>query len=336
MKIGLIGCGGMGTTHNECLRALAAKMPITVTAIADCRKEFLEKALNLWPDAKGYNTGEELISSEALDLVYICTPSYTHAALAISAMQRGMDIFVEKPVCLKKEDCDRLLEQHRKTPVNVMVGQVVRSTPEYLFLKKLYEEKKYGNLKSVIMQRISNNVNWGYQDWFHDPVRSGSVILDLHIHDIDFLRYMLGEPDYVDVHVSRFDSGMVNHIVSNYKFGSVNASVEGVWHIAPNIPFRSEYRVDFDNATVQYNSTDKDKIAIYTADGDKIIPEISAQNDAAIENGMNIKSLGSYLIENEYYLNCLLNNEINKRAPLEEGIRSVLLGIRELEMAEVY
>lgn len=116
----------MGTAHNECLRVLAAKMHITVTTIADCSKELLEKTLNLWPDTK--------------------------------------DI-----------------------------------TPEYLFLKKLYEEKKYGNLKSVIMQRISNNVNWGYQDWFHDPVRSGSVILDLHIHDIDFLRYMLGEPDYVDV-----------------------------------------------------------------------------------------------------------------------------------------
>ena len=93
---------------------------------------------------------------------------------------------------------------------------------------------------------------------------------------------MLGEPDYVDVHVSRFDSGMVNHIVSNYKFGSVNASVEGVWHIAPNIPFRTEYCVDFDYATVQYNSTAKDKIAIYTADGDKIIPEISSQKDAAL------------------------------------------------------
>lgn len=57
MKSGLIGFGGRGTAHNECLRVLAAKMHITVTTIADCSKELLEKTLNLWPDTKRYNTG---------------------------------------------------------------------------------------------------------------------------------------------------------------------------------------------------------------------------------------------------------------------------------------
>lgn len=49
MKIGLIGCGGMGTTHNLSLKALSGKMDVEVTALADCRQEFLERAAKQWP-----------------------------------------------------------------------------------------------------------------------------------------------------------------------------------------------------------------------------------------------------------------------------------------------
>ncbi|MCQ4871869.1 hypothetical protein NE639_26690, partial [Blautia producta] len=52
MKVGLIGCGGMGTTHNLSLKALSSKMDVEVTALADCRPEFLEKAAEQWPDAR--------------------------------------------------------------------------------------------------------------------------------------------------------------------------------------------------------------------------------------------------------------------------------------------
>lgn len=52
MKIGLIGCGGMGTTHNLSLKALSGKMDVEVTALADCRQEFLERAAKQWPGGK--------------------------------------------------------------------------------------------------------------------------------------------------------------------------------------------------------------------------------------------------------------------------------------------
>lgn len=46
-------------------------------------------------------------------------------------------------------------------------------------------------------------------------------MLDLHVHDLDFLRYMLGEPDSFQVKASRFESGMINHIITEYEFGDV-------------------------------------------------------------------------------------------------------------------
>ncbi len=334
MKIGFIGCGGMGITHVKCLKEISKSHPIEVSAIADVREDCLERAAVLWQNTKKYSDGFELIEKEDADLVFICVPSYLHSEMAIAAMKKGMNVFLEKPACLTKDECEALLEQHRKTPVKFMVGQVVRSTPEYKFLKGIYENKTYGKLNSIVMKRISGNVAWGFEDWFHDEKRSGSVILDLHIHDLDFLRYMLGEPDEVDVYTSRFPSGMVNQVIANYRFGDVSAMAEGVWHTAPGIPFEAGYRADFEKATVVYDSRNATGLTVYTACGEIIFPEIGSMDMGHSDNGMNITALGAYYIEDEYFIRCILNNEENVTAPLEEGVKSVLAAIKELELSK--
>ena len=168
-------------------------------------------------------------------IVYAYAPvSYTHLVLA---MEKGMHVFCEKPVCLTAEEGRRLLEVQKKTGVSVMVGQVVRSFDEYRYLKDVYDNKTYGKLKSIVMQRISGDTKWGFEDWFHDEKKSGSVILDLHIHDLDFLRYMLGEPDSFEVKATVFDSGMVNQVLVSYQFGDVFATAEGIWDVCTQLPF---------------------------------------------------------------------------------------------------
>src|SRR5699024_371217 len=110
-----------------------------VVALADCRKEFLDKAAGYFPEARTYTYGMDLIAGEQLDIVHICLPSYLHADYAVAAMEKGMNVLVEKPVCLTKEDCEKLLEAEKRTGVKVMVGQVVRSFDEYRYLKDAYD-----------------------------------------------------------------------------------------------------------------------------------------------------------------------------------------------------
>lgn len=78
MKIGIIGCGGMGTTHYLSLRALAEQEGVEVTCIAECRKEFLDKAASYFPNARTYEYGMDLIKNEELDIVHILS-SELHA-----------------------------------------------------------------------------------------------------------------------------------------------------------------------------------------------------------------------------------------------------------------
>lgn len=337
MKVGVIGCGGMGTTHYLSLKALSEQMDVEVVALADCRKEFLDKAAEHFPGVRKYELGMDLIEQENLDIVHICLPSYLHVSHAVAAMEKGMNVFVEKPVCLTREDADAILDAEKRTGMKVMVGQVVRSFEEYRYLKKVYDDKTFGKLRSIVMQRISGDVRWGFEDWFHDEKRSGSVVLDLHVHDLDFLRYMLGEPDNFEVRATPFDSGMINQIITTYEFGNVFASVEGVWDISPALKFEASFRACFDEATVVFHGTKTPSLVVYKKDGTVETPQFHPEYEAEdISAGINISNLGPYYTEIKYFIQCLKENKPIEVAPVSEGVKSVELALREWEAAKEY
>lgn len=337
MKVGVVGLGGMGTTHYKALKALSEQMDLEVAALADCRKEYLDKAAALFPQARTYSLGMDLIAGEELDIVHICLPSYLHVDHAVAAMEKGMNVFVEKPVCLTREDGKRLLEAEERTGVKVMVGQVVRSFDEYRFLKEAYDSGRYGKLKSMVMQRISGNVPWGFDDWFHDEKKSGSVVLDLHVHDLDFLRYMLGEPDSFDVRATAFDSGMINQIVTAYEFGDVFVTAEGIWDVCDNLKFEAGYRACFEEATIWYKGNEDPSVTVYRKDGGVEHPDVRPEYDVTDDSaGINVSNQGPYFAEIKYFAECVRDGKPIEIAPLKEGVKSVELGIREWEAAKAY
>lgn len=338
MRIGVIGCGGMGTTHYLSLKVLSEKeKDVEVVALADCRKEFLDKAASYFPEATVYEYGMDLIENEELDIVHICLPSYLHAEHTVKALEKGMNVLVEKPVCLTEADCELLLDAEKRSGKKVMVGQVVRSFDEYIYLKNVYDTEKYGKLKSITMERISGDVKWGFEDWFHQEEKSGSVVLDLHVHDLDFLRYMLGEPDSFQVKASRFDSGMVNHIITEYEFGDVFATAEGIWDESPAVKFHAAFRAHFQEATVEFNGAEKPSLKVYKKDGTvevpKLNPEYEGESDVA---GINVSNLGPYYTEIKYFQECIREDKPVETAPLIEGIKSVELAIKEWNAAKEY
>jgi predicted dehydrogenase len=337
MKVGVIGCGGMGTTHYLSLKALSAQMDLEVVALADCRQEFLDKAAAQFENVRTYTYGMDLIENEQLDIVHICLPSYLHVSHAVAAMEKGMNVFVEKPVCLTREDAKKILDAERRTGVKAMVGQVVRSFEEYKYLKDVYDTGKYGKLKSIVMQRISGDVKWGFEDWFHDEQRSGSVVLDLHVHDLDFLRYMLGDPDKFDVKAAAFDSGMINQIITTYEFGNVFAAVEGVWDESHALSFEASFRACFEEGTLVFKGAHTPSLTVYKKDGTietpELKPEYDVNSDAA---GINISNLGPYYTEIKYFAECVRDNKPIEIAPISEGVKSVEFAIEEWEAAKKY
>lgn len=332
LRIGFIGCGGMGSVHLRSLSALSHCYPLEVTSIADVTPEHLAEALKVFPKAQGYSLGMDLIEKADVDLIYICLPSYLHAVHAVKALEKGCHVFVEKPLCLSEKECDDILSAEKKSGKKAMVGQVIRFFPEFVYLKKLLNEKKYGHLKNIDMMRSSGIPTWGFENWFVDEKRSGSVALDLHIHDVDFLRYLLGEGVIRNVSASKLPSGTINRVVTSYDFGTTSAVVEGTWYGAKGVPFISAYRAEFDEATVVCHMWANPEVCVYLNDGTSFVPEFKA-NEEIQGSGVNISSLGAYYVEDRYFIECLLNNKENEIAPLKEGAASVRLVLKELALA---
>lgn len=334
MRIGFIGVGGMGYTHLLCLQEIASKEDIFVSAIADKRKERQEMAEKIFPDAQIYTDGIELLEKENLDTVFIIAPSYEHFSLMKKAMEKKLSIFCEKPVCLSLKDCDALVAMEKGYTKPICIGQVVRHMPEYRFLKSCIESGKYGKLLDLSFERLSGDVSWGYEDWFHDEKKSGSVILDLHIHDLDFMRFVLGEPLKAEViHFTKFESGMVNHVLTKAKYSDLEVLSEASWYHSDSYPFQANYRADFEKATIQYNSAiDKEHIFL-CADG-KQEKVRTAGDEIEIQSEINIKSLGAYLIEDRKFISYLLGKDEEKPVSLQDAIESVRLGVELWEQTK--
>lgn len=331
LSVGIIGVGGMGSVHLASLLALSETYPIVVKAIADLTPENLHRALEKCPNAKGYKTGDELLDNEKLDIIYVTVPSYLHAPYAIRALDNGAYVFVEKPLTLTKEDGEKMLEAEKRSGKLAMVGQVVRFFPEFLYLKKVIEERRYGALQGLDLLRESSFPSWGYENWFYDDKRSGSVILDLHIHDVDYLRFLFPDLTLVKTSASFFKGGECNRVLSLFKSASCpSLSAEGIWHLEPGVPFVSSFRCEFDEATVLCKMFVSPSLTVYekTKSFSPAFPSPSLTG-----SGVNISDLGSYFSEDSYFLDCIVNHKPNTLAPWSEGYRSLLLGLEEKDAA---
>lgn len=330
-QVGIIGVGGMGSVHLSSLLALSHSFPLEIAAIADITPAHLEAALKKCPQARGYQTGDELLDHEKLDIVYVTLPSYLHAHHAIRALDNGANVFCEKPLALTKEDGEQILEAEKRSHHKAMVGQVVRFFPEFAYLKKIIDDKTYGSLKSLDLLRASSVPTWGYDNWFLDEKRSGSVILDLHIHDVDFIRYLSPKVHLLSTSASSFEKGEVNRVVSLFADpDGATFSAEGVWHLEQKVPFISSYRAELERATIICQMFSSPAVTVYEKER-SFSPSFPAPSLEGA--GVNISDLGAYFIEDSYFLDCIVNDKPNLIAPLSEGYESLLMGLEELSLA---
>lgn len=330
MKIGIVGCGGIGMMHAKALRVLSKIADVEVTAIADGRKQCRDKVKELWQKAEEYEGAAELIREADAACIYICLPSYLHTEYAAAAMNAGKNVFIEKPLCLKEEEAALLLQTQKETGREVMVGQVVRWFPEYRFLKRIYREGTYGRLKSVTMSRICGRPQWSFENWFVDLKKSGSVVMDLHIHDLDFLRNMLGEPDQVTVRGTKFEDGMPNQVLTVLDYPDTFAVAEGCWDVSAALPFQSCYRACFERATAEFDANREQPLIIFHKDGRTEEIKMEAEDIPCDKTGINISDVRPYFEEDRYFMNCLMAGKRVEKANLTDAAASVRLGISVL------
>ena len=321
LKVGLIGCGFMGAMHANCYRNIDG---VNVVAFADIRKEKAE-ALAKGTSAAIYGDGYDLIANADVDIIDICLPTYLHTKYAIKAMEKVKYVFIEKPVALTAEEGNELLEKSLATGCQVQVGQVIRFWDEYVVLKEIIESGKYGKVVNANFRRLSPRPDWGWQDWLLDHTRSGGAGQDLHIHDIDYVLSIFGEPK--SFHSIKNIHGEKNSYVNTIlQYEDHVIGVEGTWDLPSTYPFTATFRVVFEKAVVQNADG---KFMLYTNDGKEEIAiekKVLAGGDA----GGNISDLGGYYNELVYFTEKAKHGEAIENATLADGVSSLKFLLNEL------
>ena len=307
LKIGLVGVGGISGTH---IPAWQAREDAEIVALCDVVSEKMET----YEGINKYHDLNEMLEKESLDILDVCLPTYLHTEAILAGLKKGLHVICEKPTSMNKEDIKVIYDTAKENHVLFMPAHVLRFWPEYVALKEIYDSQRYGKLLNGYMCRLSFRPKWSWDNWMTDEKRSGLVPYDLHIHDLDFMVYLLGGPkDVVKHRMKRPDQDYLNVI---YQYEDFFVVAESSW-FAAETPFKAGYRFVFEEAVVLYEDG---ALNIYKNDGTVINGGEAAAEGAAV---INLPSTDAYAKGIEYFANCVktgTNPDVIKPDELETVI----------------
>lgn len=317
-KIGVIGLGMMGGTHLDAY----AKLPLAqVVAVADrdeARRTGQTKAEgNIDGQAQGgfdfasvkqYADADELIADPEVEMVDICLPTPAHVMFAIKALEAGKHVLIEKPLARKAEDAERLIAAAKDAPGLAMCAMCMRFWPGWDWLKQAIDNQTYGKVLAAHFHRLTSHPGGRF---YLDGEQCGGALLDLHVHDTDFVQHAFGMPSAVFSRGYTKHSGEPDHVLTQYLFGDAGPMVtaQGGWAMQEGFGFEMRYTVNFENATAVFDLAAESPLTVIEPGEKKTTIELKA--------GMG------YDHELAYFLDCIDQQRTPRRVTLEDAARSL-------------
>lgn len=199
LRIGIVGLGRLGQRHAQ---NLAQKIP-NASIVAACSPvadecAWAQSALGI---RHVYHDYAELLAQPELDAVFLVSPTSMHADQIILALQAGKHVFCEKPLSLDLADCLRVeAEAVRHPQLKVMIGFVRRFDASYRDAYRKIQDGLIGKPYLIRSQTCDQNDPNGF--FVRYAATSGGIFLDCSVHDIDLVRWLLGNPDPQRVYAS--------------------------------------------------------------------------------------------------------------------------------------
>ncbi len=284
-RVAIVGFGFMGRMHyGNWKKMKGAKVvalcdrdktqfaaPVTGGNIAgaDAATDFGDAAL--------YEDFDVMLREARPDVISLTLPTPLHVPLTLKALQAGVSVLCEKPMALNAADCGKMIDAARQARkgAKLMVAHCLRFWPSYVYLKKLVDSKKYGEVLAASFRRFSAPPGWQKgANWFVDESKSGGVALDLHIHDTDMVNFLFGMPRAVASTAAFGKHGEMRHISTLYDVGGAAVTAEGSWAMTPAMGFEASYIVTFEKAVVVLDGKREKTLCVYPAKGAAFEPQL--------------------------------------------------------------
>ncbi|MFD0960783.1 Gfo/Idh/MocA family protein [Paenibacillus chungangensis] len=313
LKVGMIGCGLMGSLHARTLR----QMPdVQIAALYNRSRE---KAEQLSAEVGGsvYDSYERLLESD-VDAVWVATPDHLHAEIAIAALEAGKHLFLEKVIATSPEDAASIVAASAKRPeLKAMTGYPLRFAPGYRKMKEILSRPDAGNVLQAWSMRThflvpTTKVYDKYRDhyydtpdWYFDGSDKAGPIYSHASHDYDLLHWYGGDIESVFAYgASSPAAGGVTDaftLAVRYASGAI-AHVSTPWVT----------RVENDATGVA-----TDRLTIVNTNG-----ELSLKEDSGPEERIKFAENDMWEKLNGHFVSCIRDN-VQPLVSLEDGWRAI-------------
>jgi predicted dehydrogenase len=193
--LGIVGFGGMGNWHRETIDSIEGLKVAGIYDISDARINYAKEN-----GIETYESLEELLSDERIDLVLVATPNDLHKSIAIQAMRAGKHVVSEKPVTLNSTDLQEMIQASLETGRFFTVHQNRRWDEDFLTMKNIYDCQQLGEVF-----RIESRVHGSRGipgDWRQEKEHGGGMVLDWGVHLFDQILLMMGNTKLKTVYAS--------------------------------------------------------------------------------------------------------------------------------------
>jgi predicted dehydrogenase len=310
IKVGIIGAGGMGIDHAACISKVNDVKIAAISDINSIKAETLAKTYN----AEVIDT-DAVINSNNIDVVFICVPTSSHANLVIKSAKAGKHVFVEKPLARTLNEGREMLQATKK--VKFMVGHILRFFPEYSTIKRIVDKGTIGKPGIVRTTRAGKFPG----AWYLAIEHGAGVVLDLLIHDIDFLRWCFGDVKRV------YAKGLIYKKLSDIDYALVTirfkngiiAHVEGSW---AHKLWRTRVEIAGDKGIINYDNIESIPLKVETKENGQVLT--TSENPIA-DNPL--------FLEDNHFFECIKSG----KQPLisgEDAYKSLEVSLSALESIE--
>lgn len=194
MRYALIGCGRISPNHI----AAAKENGLEFVAICDIDPQNMEDKIVKFdlPDTiRTYTDYRELIANENVELAAIATESGKHAQIALDCIAAGINLIIEKPIALSLDDADRIIEAAEKNGVKVCACHQNRFNKSVQKIREAVEKKRFGKMfyGTAHIRWCRDYEYYSRAKWRGTWAQDGGALMNQCIHNIDLLRWMLGD-----------------------------------------------------------------------------------------------------------------------------------------------
>jgi len=215
--VGMIGCGGFGRTHAQ---VIADRPDTELVACCDIERDRAQAFSQQYADgkAKVFTSFEKMYAQAKMDVVYICLPPYAHSNEVEMAAERGIHVFIEKPIALTMKAANQMARAVKQAGVKSQVGFMLRHAGAVEMVKEQLDSGEAGRPSLFSGRYYCNSL---HTPWWRDKSKSGGQVVEQVIHTYDLCRYLLGKPTSV---YCRQDN-LFHKEVEGYTVEDVSASV---------------------------------------------------------------------------------------------------------------